>query len=124
MVDKDLSTEAADAIEMLLQDCQNGKRPSVQQIQEYMELADALREDSSTDYNVPSEGDIVWDTERHCPDMEVFEVTDIPSDDFMVDTDMTVAEYNPAHPDDAPVVCVRFPDSTDVYHYPATRLEW
>lgn len=124
MVDKDLSTEAADAIEMLLQECQNEHRPTVQQIQEYMELAEELREAGSDEYAVPEYGDIVRDSERSSPEMEVFEVTDISSDEFMVDSETTVAEYNPTHPDDAPVVGVRFPDSTDVYHYPVTRLEW
>jgi hypothetical protein len=126
MVDKDLSTEAADAIDKLLQLAQNGQRPSVDQIVRYSELSDELRDSSGTEYDMPEVGDNVWDIESdRRPRMQVIRVhPDTRADEYEVDVNVTVSDHNPDHPDDAPVVEIRFPGSPDTYSYPVTRLEW
>lgn len=126
MVDEDLpTTEAADAIDKLLQLAQNGQRPSVDQIVRYSELSDELRDSSGTDYDMPEVGDNVWDIEANRPQMQVVGVhPDTRADEYEVHPNKTVFDYNPGHPADAPVVEIRFPGSPDTYSYPVTRLEW
>jgi len=126
MVDKDLpTTEAADAIENLLQLAQNERRPTVDQVVRYSELSDELREASGTEYDLPEVRDTVWDTDANRPKMEVVAVhPDSRADKCTVHENKTVFDYNPGHPADAPVVDIRFPGSPDTYSYPVTRLEW
>jgi len=118
-------TEAADAIENLLQLAQNERRPTVDQIVEYSELSDELREASGTEYDMPEVGDTVTDTDADRPQMQVVGVhPDTRADEYEVHPNKTVFDYNPGHPADAPVVEIRFPGSPDTYSYPVTRLKW
>lgn len=104
--------------------------PSDVDVHRAMAVRDDLRElEPTADYDVPEVGDVLNDPESPnvfgSGDVRVTEVTDVPAHEFTIPgLCRTVAQTNPDHPADAPVVAASYVDGSDKeYHFPVTRLE-
>lgn len=102
------------------------ENPSTKELLTYMGFVDDGSRQSK--YQVPNKYQEMLDENAPpwSPDDRVVvqEVTDMRSDEYVIDsaTGRTVADANPSHPADAPVVVAEYVDGSKDYRFPVTRL--